>query len=114
MIPSCQKWDLNSRPVNWTETWTLDHSDILTHCWHNTNLLAYSSVNGSIKLNEYDTEAPISSLIFKWRSWLGKSTCIVVVITAVLHTAGPQFEPGQVHCFSFVEGVDDLFGKQYD
>ncbi len=40
------------------------------------------------------------------------STCSVVVITAVSHTAGPQFEPGQVHCFSFVEGVDDLFGKQ--
>ena len=35
------------------------------------------------------------------------STCSVVVITAVSHTAGPQFEPGQVQrCACIVGSVD--------
>ena len=38
------------------------------------------------------------------------STCSVVVITAVSHTAGPQFEPGQVQIFACtVESVDFVF-----
>ena len=35
------------------------------------------------------------------------STCSVVVITAVSHIAGPQFEPGQVQrCACIVGSVD--------
>ena len=38
------------------------------------------------------------------------STCSVVVITAVSHTAGPQFEPGQVQIFAcIVVSVDSVF-----
>ena len=38
------------------------------------------------------------------------STCSVVVITAVSHTAGPQFEPGQVLMYACIVGsVDSVF-----
>ena len=38
------------------------------------------------------------------------STCSVVVITVVSHTAGPQFEPGQVQRYACIVGsVDFVF-----
>ena len=41
-------------------------------------------------LPEYERNSAIEKRIPQ------SSTCSVVVITAVSHTAGPQFEPGQV------------------
>lgn len=37
------------------------------------------------------------SLKIKKNVYLQRSCCGVVVITSVLHTEGPQFDPGQQH-----------------
>ena len=77
----------------------LDHSAILTLLGQNKQLLIQVQVR---VYNLIIFWALKVALALKGRTYEIASTCSVVVITAVSHTAGPQFDPGQVQLFVYL------------